>query len=245
MKETLFGDLKIQNSSFPSATERMIQEIGKMIREGKILPGDRFPSERLMAEQYNVSRGTVREALHYFETLGMVKKVTGSGSYLVDDPDTLYRVIGSRQLVERYNWMEMIETRRVLEVGIVHLAAERSTREDKLRLRRMCDELCKVSADKSEAGRLQYTELDYQLHREFARITRNSILLEMFEVIKDTFLRAQTVWEKSDGSVERGNESHLRITKAIIAGDGVLASKEMQLHLDDMSKMVKSSLENK
>lgn len=220
-----------------SATERMIQEISQMISAGKILPGSRFPSERLLATQYNVSRSTVREALHYFETLGMVKKVVGSGSYLVDDPDTLYRVIGSRQLIERYNWMEIIETRRVLELGIVQLAAQRATREDKLKLRKLCDETCKASTDASDNGRIAYTKLDYQLHREFACTARNSILLEMFEAIKDTFIESRVVWKYGDGNIDRGNESHRKIVEAIAAGDAHQAMVEMREHLDDMYAM--------
>lgn len=227
------------HNEFSSAADRVIQEISKLIRTGEILPGDRFPAERTLAEKYGVSRGTVREALHYFETLGMMKKVPGSGNYLIDDSETLYRVIGNRQLIERYNWLEMIETRQVLEVGIVRLAAERATREDKLNLRRICEQTCKASADKTEEGSINYTKLDYQLHREFAKITRNGILLEMFEAIKDTFLEARYLWELGNGSRETANESHIRIVDAIINENGVAAEKEVQQHLNDMLKIFK------
>ncbi len=92
--------------------------------------------------------------------------------------------------------------------------------------------------------RQSYTELDYQLHREFARITRNNILLEMFETIKDTFLGARFVWEKSDGTIERGNEFHIRIVNAIIDGNAQEAMRKMQQHLDDMASMIKAAQEN-
>ena len=108
----------------------------------------------------------------------------------------------------------------------------------------MCDITCKASTDRSDKGRQRYTELDYQLHREFARITRNNILLEMFETIKDTFLGARSVWEKSDnsdGNIERGNESHIRIVNAIINGNGPEAMREMQQHLDNMTVMIKTA----
>lgn len=234
-------NLSAKQDDASSAADRVIQEISELIRTGEILPGDRFPAERTLAEKYNVSRGTVREALHYFETLGMMKRVAGSGNYLIDDSEALYRVIGNRQLVERYNWFEMIETRQVLELGIVRLAAERATREDKLNLRRICERACKASADKTENGRMTYIKLDYQLHREFAQITRNGILLEMFEAIKDTFLEARQLWEMGNGSQERANESHTRIVNAIISGDGALAGKEMQQHLNDMFVMVNAA----
>ena len=106
--------------------------------------------------------------------------------------------------------------------------------------------------------RQSYTELDYQLHREFACITRNNILLEMFETIKDTFLGARFVWEKSDGTIERGNEFHIRIVNAIIDGNAQEAMRKtiertnvdkkvmrkMQQHLDDMASMIKAAQEN-
>lgn len=237
--KTNTGKLSANEAPEVSAANKMIQVISTMISTGRILPGERFPAERKLAEEHHVSRNTVREALHYYETLGMVEKKVGSGNYLVDNPDTLYRVIGTRQLLERYNWMEMIETRRILELGIVRLAAERATREDKLTLRKMCDDVCKTSLlIKKRQGNDAYTEQDYQLHREIARITRNSILLEMFDAIKDTFIASKQVWEMSEWDVASANESHERIIRAIIIGDADQAAQEMNRHLDDMTNMV-------
>lgn len=155
-----------------SATEKMIHELSRMIYEGHILPGERFPAERTLATQFGVSRNTVREAIHYYETLGMVKRITGSGNYLIDDSDVLYRAVSSRQLIERYNWLEMIEMRRILEVGIVQLAAERATREDKITLRKINDAAQQASIGNGQSNSEAWTKGIPS--RQLLRIPRNT-----------------------------------------------------------------------
>ncbi len=219
-------------------TAKVAKYIGELIRNGSIKPGQRFPAERTLADETKVSRHTVRSAIEYFETLGMVKTVIGSGSYLVEDRDTVYRIFGSRQLLVPYNVTDMLEARRVLESGIVQLAALRATREDKLRLLQLCDELEKISLTVStEAGMESFGKADYSLHREFARLSRNEILLELFEALRDTFLYAHRA-VKYDEGFQSANKFHRAITNAIIAGDGAEAVRQVEGHLESMEKML-------
>ncbi|MBR5752908.1 MAG: FadR family transcriptional regulator [Clostridia bacterium] len=227
------------HTTWDSTVEQVIETIRTMITDGAIRPGDRFPSERKLSEQTGTSRNTVREALHYYETLGILEKRVGSGSYLIGDPDALYRAINSRQLLERYNILEMIETRRILETGIVRLAAERATEEDKQQLQTILQEsIANSDAVKTEEGLAVYIRWDYELHRQFAVITDNSFLLEMFEAMRDTFLDAGNYWKYRPEKVTDSNAFHRKIVAAISAGDPEEAEEQLKAHLDDMVLML-------
>ena len=229
----------MNSSSMESTVAKVVDYIRTMISSGQIAPGSRFPSERNLSELTGTSRNTVREALHYYETLGIVEKRIGSGSYLVEDADTLYRAINSRQLLERYNILEMIETRRILETGIVRLAAERATEADKQRLQEILKESVLLGEKVwTEQGLAAYIESDYRLHREFAVITDNAFLLEMFEAMRDTFLDGGNYWKYQPEKVRDSNDFHTKIVEAIVAGDPDEAEVQIIAHLNDMVIML-------
>ena len=230
-----------------TAFESLIQSISEMIENHEINIGDRFPSERDLAKRYSTSRNTVRSALRHFESMGIVKIVRGSGCYLSDNSDALYKIVETHQLLAKYNLFEMIETRRILEVGIIRLAASRATRKDVLRLRKMLELMNsnETAKTKDADNHKTYTALDYELHREFAKIAGNSMLLEMFTAIKDSFMRAEEVWEMSKKDIRVASDAHERIIDAIAEGNPDKASLEMRKHLDIMEEMVSIAVNGK
>lgn len=71
------------------AVDQIVAQVEALLRDGKLRPGDRLPSERALAEQFTVSRNTVREALRILEFNGMlVLKRGATGGAFVTEPDT-------------------------------------------------------------------------------------------------------------------------------------------------------------
>jgi len=62
-------------------SEQIAEQIQQIIVQGHLQAGDRLPPERELAEQLGVSRTVVREATKVLEERGLVKIVTGSGTY--------------------------------------------------------------------------------------------------------------------------------------------------------------------
>ena len=60
---------------------RVVQGIKDMIVNGELTPGARYPSERVLAQRFGVSRNTVREAIQYFVMVGVASTKPGSGTY--------------------------------------------------------------------------------------------------------------------------------------------------------------------
>ena len=72
---------------------RVVQGIKDKIVNGELTPGARYPSERVLAQRFGVSRNTVREAIQYFVMVGVASTKPGSGTYLVNDTDALKKMM--------------------------------------------------------------------------------------------------------------------------------------------------------
>lgn len=84
------------------AVDQIVGQIEGLLRDGKLRPGDRLPSERALAEQFAVSRNTVREALRILEFNGMLVLKRGStGGAFVTQPDTGASVRGIADALDR------------------------------------------------------------------------------------------------------------------------------------------------
>ena len=62
--------------------EIIIDDIKSMILRGELKQGDRVPSERELAEKFNVSRVPIREALKILEYMGIIDSTQGDGTYV-------------------------------------------------------------------------------------------------------------------------------------------------------------------
>ena len=84
------------------AVDQIVAQVEGLLKDGKLRPGDRLPSERALAEQFTVSRNTVREALRILEFNGMlVLKRGATGGAFVTQPDTGASVRGIVDALDR------------------------------------------------------------------------------------------------------------------------------------------------
>ena len=71
---------RFRPASRTSVSQDVLDQILGEIREGRIKPGERLPSERLLMEAFAVGRSTIREALRELVTLGLVSNRQGRGA---------------------------------------------------------------------------------------------------------------------------------------------------------------------
>ncbi|WP_279491738.1 GntR family transcriptional regulator [Actinomadura sp. KC216] len=104
-----------------------------LIREGKLVPGDRLPSERSLCQRFGVSRVTVREALRVLEAGGLVDiRVGARGGAFVTKPSSERVGEGLAELMTLAPMTggDVTEARLIFELGILPLVVERATEED-------------------------------------------------------------------------------------------------------------------
>ena len=66
------------------AADVIMDQIERLILEGKVRPGQKLPSERSLAEEFDVSRPTVREAIQKLEARGLIQRRHGGGTFVAE-----------------------------------------------------------------------------------------------------------------------------------------------------------------
>src|SRR5437870_13916810 len=96
--------------------EEVVTQIHELIREGRLKAGDQLPSERELAETFQVSRASVRESLRALETHGLIISRTGTGNFLADLPVESLRAPLAKLLTEEKDALsEIFELRKLIE----------------------------------------------------------------------------------------------------------------------------------
>ena len=108
------------------ASSEVVTQIREAILSGRFRPGDRLPTERELAQQFGVSRVTVRDALRALEAGGLIRvKVGGQGGPYVAEPDIsqLSDSLGAHLQLRGSTFRELAEARLALETTAARLAA--------------------------------------------------------------------------------------------------------------------------
>ena len=143
--------------------------------------GDRLPSERELAKQLSVGRSSLREAVQGLQTVGLVERRHGVGTFFVAEPGSWciaplkFQNRTPVRLLE-----ELIEARLLVEVRLAALAAERATAED-------IEKLQEGGAKRASAGPGEYTQRGRDFHLAIAVSAHHAVLLEMLKDVSNLY----------------------------------------------------------
>jgi DNA-binding FadR family transcriptional regulator len=151
--------------------QKVLDKMLYLIDTGEYPVGGRLPPERELAERFEVSRPTVREAIIALEALERVEVRTGSGIYVLKSK-SLTGYGGTD--ISAY---ELTEARALIEGEAVALAAELITEEE---LREL-DESLREMARESEHGDLADGDADRKFHHVISMATRNAMLIKIID----------------------------------------------------------------
>src|SRR5690242_3734065 len=117
----------VQPTRSGQITEQVVARIYELIKHQDLQPGERLPPERELAKQLGSSRPSLRAALSSFSSMGVLQARQGAGTFIVDGPPALdsepLRLLAQ---LHGCSFEHTLETRSMLEVGAVGLAAERA-----------------------------------------------------------------------------------------------------------------------
>lgn len=202
--------------------------------DGKLRVGNRLPSERALAEQFGVSRNTLREALRSLEHAGLVrlqKGATGgafiteaSGDAIATGLLDMYHsgTISPAQLTEARIWLESV---------VVREACQRATPEDIERLR----DNVRLAEEANNRGDLDArAEINLEFHRILARMTGNPVVL----IVMDSVLSVLRHFVQTIGPYENSfvQPSRKRFLKLMEARDTQGAIDEMEASLKRLQR---------
>ena len=205
---------------------RIVSQIEGLLERGELRPGDQLPPERQLAEQLQVSRASVREALRSLELLGIVETRAGGGTFVrAATSDAVSRPLTS--LITRGHGLEqIIEVRGLIEPAIAARAAERISSEELAELREIFDrQAAKVKAAEP------YAEEDTRFHELIGQAARNELLVTMLAVIWDVLRASREQWLQTNTRAHASVEAHRRILEALEAHDPEAARTAAAHHI--------------
>ena len=218
--------------------KKILAQMLELIHAGAFPAGGRLPPERELAERYNVSRPTIREAIIALETLEYVEVKTGSGVYVIENSRM---TSGSYENVSAF---ELTESRALIEGEAAALAAKMITDEELVELEKSLGEM----ASETQRGDLASGDADKKFHQLIARATRNammeSIINQMWHVrnhAPHVFKAYQAICEL-DG--ERRVEEHREIYDALEKRDAEAARAAMHHHFARILNKLISTMED-
>jgi DNA-binding FadR family transcriptional regulator len=209
----------------------IVEQIRALIRQGRLRPGDRLPSERDLCERFGVSRVTVREALRVLEAGGLIEvRVGARGGAFVTSPTNARLGEGLADLLHLspLTASEVTEARMVFELGIVPLVVERATEEDLVALERLCEEQQAALQDQ------RYTmEMSAEFHVRVAASTHNKAVEMIVHSFHGPLLMSLKEAQMAEPLMgHRGAHEHLDFVHAIRRRDVEAAATIMRTHID-------------
>ncbi len=217
----------------------IVNSIRQMIRDGVLQEGDPLPSERELAEKFNVSRVPVREAIKILEFIGVLRRVRSRGLF-VDHVDV-------RQTMNQFQFVfantpeardELFEFRQALEIQSAMLAAERRTEEDLLRIEGswvLAEHFIKIGRDP--------TTPTTDFHFAIAKATQNSVMVRIYDFLFDLHIFAARTNLHSKERLIEAHQEHRRIFESIRDADPEAAGKRMRLHMENSRRTAQALAE--
>jgi DNA-binding FadR family transcriptional regulator len=215
--------------------ERVAQDISEKIAAGDYAVGQRLPAERHLAQAYEVSRPTVREAIIALELDGLVEVRQGSGVYV-----TASAPRGGRAGETDIGPFELLEARRAIEGEACALAAARITDEELAELEALVDEMLADDVARSE-------DADRRFHLAIARATQNSAMTASVEMLWEARARSpqyRLLSDKAHGAgVTPRRDEHAVILDALRTRDPETARGAMRNHLTNVLESILAATE--
>ena len=224
----------------PIRKTRIAEEIADRIRvlilDGTFPAGRPLPAERLLAQRFGVSRGSIRDAFRTLETIGLLITRHGQGTFPQElDVERLVAPLAS-VLSYRYDLQdELLDVRRMFEPAVARVAATRVTDEDLADLQRILE----AQRKKLKTGRSAIVE-DTAFHQVLARATRNRVVVSIMATLNDLLVESRKLTLKQKGRPGRSILGHEAVVAALRQRDGNGASDAMREHIDQIADLLQT-----
>lgn len=220
-------------------TRRLYQQLAAELKrriEGGVYPvGEKLPAERYIAEEMNVSRTVVREAIIMLEVEGYVEVRKGSGIHVISNQQKHLVVPGESLEFATSGPFELLQARQLIESNIAEFAATQVTKQDIV-------QLMEIQEQARKEDRFRDSQWDLKFHVQVALATQNTAMATIVEK-----MWAQRVsnpyWIKlhehiDERSIASWYDDHDEILKALIRKDPHGAKLAMWQHLENTKQML-------
>ncbi|MBS3906003.1 MAG: FadR family transcriptional regulator [Syntrophaceae bacterium] len=229
-----------QNRAF----EDIVSQIQEAILEGRLKTGERLSGERQLRETFEVSRGTLREALRTLEQKKLVQIRTGMRGGAIVRPVNTLPVSESLDLLLRYQKIdlkELSEFREEVEGAVAERAARRAKKEDIRELTSLLESIKHLLQEDRESWR-EVIRKDNQFHFCLARIAGNRVFESVLSIVYENIFRYfDRFLPKEKGITERIYEDLCGIVEAIKKKDSQKTKILIQDHVKRFDRVMEAN----
>jgi len=207
----------------------IISKIRDYINLKNLETSDKLPSERMLSEKFEVSRSSVREAIQKLEFYGILKSIPQSGTFVADIGGVAMNgIIDDILGLKDSDFRSLVETRILLELKTVRLAAKRRTSADLDQIKKTLNAFIQKVLTGEDA-----MQEDLLFHLAIAKASGNTTMNNLMLIITPEIL---TNFEKYHVCDKKENDGlaiikeHTEIYEAIISQDTQLAKQKMKEH---------------
>ncbi|WP_457948689.1 FadR/GntR family transcriptional regulator [Pseudarthrobacter sp. alpha12b] len=217
--------------------DALLKDIEADLRDGKIKVGDRLPGERTLAENYGISRASVREAIRILDAMGVVRSSVGSGptsgAIVVSDPSAgLSSALRLHVASSRLPVQDIVQTRILLETWTAHAGAAREGGDAE---REEAGKLLEAM-DHPEVDRAAFHELDARFHVALSSLAGNEVMATIMESLSGSIVGyvkgAMDAMEDWPAVLAVLRTQHHGIFDAVQSRDGELAARLLREHIE-------------
>jgi GntR family transcriptional regulator, transcriptional repressor for pyruvate dehydrogenase complex len=229
------------------AYEVVTEHLRRALQLGRLMPGERLPAERQLADQLGVSRTTLRQAIRVLELEGIVESRRGAAGGLFVLPQRYGERQVKAMMAERFAQIEELHQFRVIiETAAARAAALNRTDKDIVRLRvalsTMSAIIAQPDATKVPDHVAHFLAADSDFHTGIAAATGNSYLAQAVEEIRAArLIPIGAVFIRLDPTT---NDGHQELFDAIVAQEPDRAAESMAGHLNGAHEGIKRQIQS-
>ncbi|MDM0446794.1 FadR/GntR family transcriptional regulator [Clostridium perfringens] len=217
--------------------EQVVDQIKEMVRVGQIKKGDKLPTERVMAEELQVSRTSIREAMRALEVVGLIESRQGAGNYIREEfDDVLLEPLSIVFMLQNGTNKDIFELREVLELSTIFLSVMRISDEELKKLGELVERF-KTSRDEEEN-----VKIDSEFHSIIVKGANNVLITNLLEGVSELVDKFISEGRRAILSDERNRgkllDFHEKIYLAIKNRDAYSTYKHMQEHFQLIKKNI-------
>ena len=226
--------------------EYVIDSIKNMIATGEVKCGEKIPSERDLAERFNVSRVPIREALKILEYMGVLDSSRGDGTYVRNNTvEDLISKMNFSVTATGNTIMDLLELRICLESFAAYHAAQRRTDEDIEALKQAIMRMRKAKRQPQtdDVSMQELRQLSHGFHQCMIQAAHNSVLTSVYENLFELLDISRQFTTNTSGISYNSILAHEAIFNKIVEQDADGAREAMEEHLGDVRMNLAVKLE--
>jgi GntR family transcriptional repressor for pyruvate dehydrogenase complex len=213
---------------------KIVNSLLALIKQKRLLPGNKLPPERELAQIMNVSRPSLRAALQTLATMNVIDIHPGSGAYVSElDPERLVQHLDFIFALDDSSVLQLFDVRRTLELRTAALAARAITAEEITELEADLVAWDRASNDDAREA------ADREFHQHIAAASRNPLLYRFVSIVTQLGKESRCRSYRLPRAIDNTRQEHRAIIDALRAQDVDRAEQAMLSHLQEAEKFLR------